>query len=811
MTLACSAEPTVLEEEPPADTTGADTSGTTDTTDTGADTGTTGDTTGEPDTTDTGDVGLPTVEDLTCDVDADCLGKVFVKPCTKPACEGGTCGLQAGADNVPCDDGDPCFVGRTCSNAKCQGGTPLPCDDGDICTADGCDVAQGGCIHIPKTGPCNDGNACTLADHCEDGVCKSGFSSCNCTSDADCTKFNSDNPCDGTLSCLAGVCQTTPGSQVKCPPGQAGACSVFGCNPATGQCGEVPVENGAACTDSAVCTVGDECIDGQCISGSPGCPCTDDASCIAYDDGNLCNGVMRCNAGQCVADPSTVVSCDVSNPCAAGACDPKTGQCSAQPSDGAPCDDGSACTTGDVCEGGGCVGESKACEDSNPCTDDLCDPSGECVFTPNEAACDDLDECTTVDLCQGGVCVGLDDKCSCTKKADCLAFEDGDPCNGTLTCFNGKCQAEPGTEVQCDPSQNTDCLANKCAPGSGTCQLVPVNQGNPCFDGDPCTDDETCTDGQCKATGGGCSCVAGQQLKCNQTIPWANDAFGATTNVDTWPCAPGDYTGPEYAFPFKVNQPSEVSVKLSNEVGATDVFVLEDTGNGCSPNNCGAAAVSKLSFLAEPDKTYYVVVDGKKGSAGKFDITTTCSTAIETNCEDGFDDDDDGQTDCNDSDCATDLSCGQTENCGNGVDDDDDALVDCADPQCDGTDLCNSLCYPNDGSYCGLSQIFGTDGGSVGNNISEYGCAFQPYDGPEFIYSFNATSSQLVTVNLQQSFPGHSIFVMQDLGGGCNAQNCLVSGPNQVSFFASAGVAYFIAIDGANKAKGQYKIKIECQ
>jgi subtilisin-like proprotein convertase family protein len=59
----------------------------------------------------------------------------------------------------------------------------------------------------------------------------------------------------------------------------------------------------------------------------------------------------------------------------------------------------------------------------------------------------------------------------------------------------------------------------------------------------------------------------------------------------------------------------------------------------------------------------------------------------ETVCDDGVDDDADGQIDCADSDCGNVLLCIEAA-CDNGVDDDGDTHADCADPDCDGVPPC---------------------------------------------------------------------------------------------------------------------------
>lgn len=59
-------------------------------------------------------------------------------------------------------------------------------------------------------------------------------------------------------------------------------------------------------------------------------------------------------------------------------------------------------------------------------------------------------------------------------------------------------------------------------------------------------------------------------------------------------------------------------------------------------------------------------------------------------CQDGRDNDQDGQTDCLDPDCSDLESC--DEDCSDGLDNDQDELVDCQDPECEGQEPCLEVC-----------------------------------------------------------------------------------------------------------------------
>ena len=67
-----------------------------------------------------------------------------------------------------------------------------------------------------------------------------------------------------------------------------------------------------------------------------------------------------------------------------------------------------------------------------------------------------------------------------------------------------------------------------------------------------------------------------------------------------------------------------------------------------------------------------------------------CLPATETDCDDGVDDDGDGDEDCDDADCANDPVCATVEDCNNGVDDDGDGDEDCDDADCAAEPYCQT-------------------------------------------------------------------------------------------------------------------------
>jgi len=276
--------------------------------------------------------------------------------CTSELCDP-VAGCVQTMNEAPCDDGDKCTSGDECQAGKCQAGVPVNCADGNSCTDDLCDPAVG-CMHMPNTALCNDGNACTTGDHCTEGKC-------------------------------------APAGMVDCDDGNV--CTTGTCEPVEG-C--VQTTNTAPCDDGDVCTVGDQCAGGKCSPGAAavcddGNACTDD-TCAAdagceyqpnttlCDDGNACTLGDACTGGECVGAEWT--PCDDGNACTVDLCMPSSG-CKHTEFAGA-CDDGNKCTVEDSCSGGTCVGFVQLdCDDGVFCTLDSCDPAVGCVHVAHKGPC----------------------------------------------------------------------------------------------------------------------------------------------------------------------------------------------------------------------------------------------------------------------------------------------------------------------------------------------------------------------------------------------------------------------------------------
>ncbi|MEO8604390.1 MAG: hypothetical protein ABI629_17585, partial [bacterium] len=169
--------------------------------------------------------------------------------CTDELCDGSQAACAHVPNTEPCDDGIFCNGRDDCADGVCSAHAGSPCagPDGDAdcrescdeaartceaadapgsscaadaspCTDDVCDAA-GACAHMPRSGDCDDGDACTLHDVCAAGLCQAGAAACDaCQS------------CDAAGSCSGAVCTPTPlaPTPTATPSPCAGDCSADG-------------------------------------------------------------------------------------------------------------------------------------------------------------------------------------------------------------------------------------------------------------------------------------------------------------------------------------------------------------------------------------------------------------------------------------------------------------------------------------------------------------------------------------------------------------------------------------------------------
>jgi Dictyostelium (slime mold) repeat len=385
------------------------------------------------------DDGNPCTDD-TCDPTNGCVHTANNNnTCTlsdmclmNPVCTNGTCTGTPTAVAAGCTNTNICANGtRACNpnNGLCETVNPDPCNDTNSCTTDSC--ANNTCSHtsVQDGTACNDSNMCTgtgpggAGDTCTGGICSGPAKNC-----ADNTVCNGMETCNPATGCVAGTPLTCPDT----------VCTIGSCDPVSG-CLSTPKPNGTGCDDGSACTNPDTCTNGVCTGPLLTCPgdacnppaCLPGSGCTNLgppncDDNNPCTDDSVCDpATGCVHTPILSGCCQ-----AGGVVCPTANQCNAT----------SSCSTPGTPTTGTCVaGPGLTCADTNPCTDDSCDPASGCVHTPTTGgACDTGTACITGGVCNNGTCTGTPMSCN-----------DNDVCNGTETCdpVNG---CVKGTPPNCD-------------------------------------------------------------------------------------------------------------------------------------------------------------------------------------------------------------------------------------------------------------------------------------------------------------------------------------------------------------------------
>jgi hypothetical protein len=414
--------------------------------------------------------------------------------------------------SLSCQPGDGCFLDSCSDNSECQSGWCVEHMGEGVCTQACQEECPPGwtCQTTGGTGPdmmsiclsnfanlckpCATTQGCESAGGAED-VCldygiEGSFCGGGCAADEDCPwgfLCQEADSIDGVTlkQCVAesGVC---PCSQKSVELGLSTPCAV------TSEFG--------SCSGKRVCTEDglsdcDALVPGLEVCNGIDDNCDDDVDEASFVDGkyvDLCNDGNDCTDDLCHGDEG----------------------CEHVALDGVECKDGNPCTVADVCIEGVCVGSQVDCDDENPCTDDFCNDTGGCVFEANSGTCDDGNPCTVADQCKDQECVGYDVPCDCQEDTDCGELEDGDLCNGTLSCDKSelpyKCAVVLDSVIVCEkPSGfNGPCLESVCEPETGACDFSAVNDGGLCEDGDKCSVGDTCQEGIC-ASGVAANCNDG--------------------------------------------------------------------------------------------------------------------------------------------------------------------------------------------------------------------------------------------------------------------------------------------------------------
>ena len=423
---------------------------------------------------------------------------------------------------------------------------------------------------------------------------------------------------------------------VPCPKGcdDANICTVDLCDDVSG-C--THTANNLACNDDLLCTVGDTCGGGVCVSG-PAKDCADAYVCTSdacdpktglcnhvvtqapCDDGDNCTFDDFCFSPTCAGKP---MSCNDNNDCTIDSCTAATGCKHIAVANAQGCNDGLACTPQDTCSGSACVGIGNKCDDKNICTSDICsEPGGACTHSAIKSPCDDGKACTELDHCVDGSCLGTPTVCNdanpCTAdicdagKGGCQfsalsgLCDDGDACTTGDTCKGTTCTA--GTSVTCNAS--APCTVATCDTKTGKCVSAAASDKTPCGTTTGCTSNSVCLAGACTVgTGDGCNdgnactqdaCVAGACTHTNASGACSDGL--ACTSADT--CANGKCAGK--------------TLNCEDDNACT-------TGT-CSPTTGGCVQAATQGIACS---------DGDPCTVGDLCSAGTCQSGLPLDCDDG--------------------------------------------------------------------------------------------------------------------------------------------------------------------------------
>ena len=619
---------------------------------------------------------LPCDKDNPCPAGSVCEGTATTEDSYVPSCRPISnlcaCSATAKAQGWTTDCYAPSYNALGQVEGKCAGS--WVCDAGGArCDApkpsvEVCDGKDNDCDGLTdEDADCDDGDACTVGEACEEGACKAGTNACACKVDADCTV---DDACTQAASCDTSVqphvCKTVA-IVVECKAAAEGSCKANVCDPKTGTCGLVPGQQGLACdADGDPCTEADACEGGSCKAGpkkdcDDGNPCTFDTckasggtggggttTCQhsnqtgACEDGSLCTTGDVCKSGVCVGGSPKV--CSDANPCTTQACAPTTGECVATfVADGKSCDDGDVCSAGAACSGGQCKSlGTQSCDDGDPCTADGCAKGVGCSHSPvadSSVPCDDGNACTKVDTCKGGVCQGGDNSCGCQDNSACASQAAANKCLGELVCNKAVtphvCVPLAATAPVC-PASTSPCLLQVCDPGSGQCKAKPTAPGTLCDDGDACTTADTCQDGVCK--GGGVR-------DCDDNNACTVDA--CTSKGGTWSCSHTPSPGS-----CDDNNACTVGDSCQGTLCVPGKAKVCTDGNGCTADSCDPSSGSCVFSAAGSDG---LVCKSGPGACGPAVCKAgACAALSQTPCLDS--------NLCTDDACVPDVGCSHTPN-----------------------------------------------------------------------------------------------------------------------------------------------------
>ncbi len=123
-------------------------------------------------------------------------------------------------------------------------------------------------------------------------------------------------------------------------------------------------------------------------------------------------------------------------------------------------------------------------------------------------------------------------------------------------------------------------------------------------------------------------------------------------------------------------------------------------------------------------------------------------------------------------------------------------------------------CAPLTSLWCGgaLGSDTTESEGSE-SNIDGWGIAVGNYSGPEVSFDWIADRTGPIDVGFLNPRPAEmnqDLFVVEDQGLGCFAENAIAWGPNSTTFDAVEGRTYYVVVDGYDGDAGYFALEMDC-
>jgi len=159
-------------------------------------------------------------------------------------------GCQQAADGTVCDAGDACTTLSRCQGGVCRAESVALCASGGQCQAAGCSPVSGICVRraLRDFSSCDDGDACTVSDLCQRGIC---------------TGSGAEFACDDHDACTLDLCHdgACDFSQPTVCADDGDPCTEEACDPLVG-CTSRAIP--ACCHDDTECDDGNPCTEDAC-------------------------------------------------------------------------------------------------------------------------------------------------------------------------------------------------------------------------------------------------------------------------------------------------------------------------------------------------------------------------------------------------------------------------------------------------------------------------------------------------------------------------------------------------------------------